>query len=81
MNKIDLKIFIFFLSGTIMVGHALRMIYQGVFHPSSYYQPGIFDIFFDWTTLLILGFIIFGFAISLFYSNMKSKQKLDPIIH
>jgi hypothetical protein len=30
-----------------MLGQSTRMIYQGPFHPLSYYQPTGFDIAFD----------------------------------
>ena len=73
-NKVYAKIAIFFLSGTIMIGHGARMIYQGVFQKGSYYSPNTFDIFFDWASLLILGFIIIVMAFLAFYHTMERKQ-------
>jgi formate hydrogenlyase subunit 3/multisubunit Na+/H+ antiporter MnhD subunit len=74
-NKKNLLFIVFFLSGCIMIGHGSRMIYQGVFRPESYYSPGLFDIFFDWATLLFLGIIVLSFSISTFYSMQNKKQK------
>lgn len=73
-NKKNLLFVAFFLSGCIMIGHGARMIYQGVFRPKSYYSPGLFDIFFDWATLLVLGIIILSFSISAFYHMQEKKQ-------
>jgi hypothetical protein len=50
-----------------MVAHGLRMIYQGVFQPGSTYQPNIFDLYFDWLTLVILGAFLFGLSCVEFY--------------
>lgn len=75
-NKKYLLFITFFLSGCIMIGHGARMIYQGVFRPDSYYSPGLFDIFFDWTTLLILGIIVLSFSVSTFY-HLQEKKQMD----
>lgn len=79
-----LRITILLLSGVIMIGHATRMIYQGVFHQGSSYTPNTFDIFFDWTTLLILGIIILLLSLTTFYhlldkKNLKEKTQ-DQLI-
>lgn len=74
-NKKYLLFVVLFLSGCIMIGHGSRMIYQGVFHPDSYYSPAMFDIFFDWATLLVLGIIVLSFSILTFYRIQNKKQK------
>ena len=71
------KIFVFVLSGTIMIGHGLRMIYQGTFNPGSAYVPNLFDLYFDWLTLAVLGGILFWLGISTFYRNLVTNQSLD----
>ncbi len=68
------KTIILVFSGLIMVAHGSRMIYQGVFNKGSYYIPNQFDIFFDWTTLAVLGLIIFYFGISGFYQKIQIKN-------
>ena len=69
---------IIILSGAIMIGHGVRMIYQGLFHPQSYYSPNLFDILFDWTTLLILGVILFYFGLKTYFLRQQSlSQKIN----
>jgi len=66
---------LFLLSGALMIAHALRMIYQGVFHPETAYTPNTFDLFFDWTTLSILGVIVFVSTVFTIYHMMQNKKK------
>jgi len=68
-RKFWIKTSIFLLAGTMMIAHGARMIFQGVFCQGSYYTPGIFDLFFDWLTLLIVGIIVFYYTISTFYKK------------
>jgi len=76
-NKINInsnytKSIIFLLSGCIMVAHGGRMIYQGLCCKGSYYIPGLFDIIFDWLTLLFLGIIILYYAfVSIYKTDAK----------
>jgi hypothetical protein len=70
----NFKIFVYVISGSIMIGHGLRMIYQGVFFKGSSYFPNTFDIFFDWLTLAVLGSIIFYFGIKKFYKKTEEKK-------
>jgi len=78
----NLKTILFVLSGSIMIGHGLRMIYQGVFCKGSSYIPGTFDIFFDWLTLAVLGFIILVYGLNIFYhSKTLYHHKKTPNIH
>lgn len=85
-NHFYLKITLFLLSGSIMIGHGLRMIYQGLFRPDSYYFPNTFDLFFDWLSLFALGCFVLWFAISQFYAlykksyNKESSSKNKNII-
>lgn len=72
-NRFYGKITLFVLSGTIMIGHGARMLYQGIFAPGSTYAPNTFDLFFDWLTLVILGCFILWFALSLFFHGAGSK--------
>jgi hypothetical protein len=38
---------LFVLSGASMIGHGVRMLYQGVWYPGSSYSPTTFDLLFD----------------------------------
>jgi uncharacterized membrane protein (DUF373 family) len=69
------KSIFYILVGSVMIGHASRMIYQGVFSPNSFYSPDIFDIFFDWMTLLILGSIILIYTLFGFYKKLSDTKK------
>ncbi len=73
-EKENIKTTILTLSGGIMMAHGTRMIFQGIFKPNSFYQPTLFDILFDWTTLTILGAIVFYYSITNFYKNLKQKK-------
>jgi len=76
-NSIYLKIIPFLLAGSIMIGHGARMIYQGVIHPNSVYKPGLFDLYFDWLSLLVLGIFILSFALYNFYTGVKQHSPYD----
>lgn len=73
-RKTNFRIIIFVLSGSIMIGHGLRMLYQGIFAKGSVYAPNTFDLFFDWLSLAILGSIILYWGFSAFYQKEKEKQ-------
>lgn len=75
-KKFLIKTIIFVLAASIMMGHGARMIYQGVFKPNTYYQPGKFDMFFDWLTLLTLGIVILYFTITKFYKKILEKNEI-----
>lgn len=75
-----IKTILIVFAGCIMAAHGLRMIYQGIFWPNSYYPaptPSTLDFWFDWTTLLVLGIIIFYFGISSFYHSQNLKYKAN----
>ena len=71
-----LKTSIFILSGALMIAHASRMIFQGVFSPGSVYVPNTFDLFFDWATLLLLGILVFYISINSFYQNYSKIKSI-----
>jgi hypothetical protein len=78
LRREEIKTILIVFSGGIMSAHGLRMIFQGIFKPNSYYPaptPASFDFWFDWTTLLILGIIIFYFGITAFYHNPDLRYK------
>jgi len=72
-----LPISLILVSGTLMIAHGLRMIVQGVFFPTMTYQPNVFDLFFDWLTLCILGVFLFCFAAYRFYFSTKYLRYKD----
>jgi hypothetical protein len=70
-----LPLSIILFSGALMIAHGLRMIIQGVFYPTMTYQPNLFDLFFDWMTLCVLGVFVFCFAAYRFYQSSQQLQK------
>ncbi len=84
-KRFDLFVIIFVLSGSVMIAHAARMMYQGIFRPDSYYPaptPSTIDFYFDWLTLLVLGIIVFSYSLYIFFRNQKIKieKEVDIII-
>jgi hypothetical protein len=80
-----IKTLIFILAGSAMIGQGFRMIYQGLVYPNSFYQPGSFDLIFDWFTLSILGILVLWLTFSTFlkkYPNKTNREKnsLDNIM-
>jgi hypothetical protein len=61
------------VTGSIMIAHASRMISQGLFSPGSYYVPGLFDLLFDWFTLLFLGGFVAWYGFTQFYRENNGK--------
>jgi len=59
------------LSGMVMIAHGSRVITQTLIHPDSYYKPGLFDLAFDWLTLIILGIFVAWFGFGRFYLYEK----------
>ena len=75
-NKKIVKNLIFFISGTLMIAHASRMIYQGIFQQGTSYTPNTFDLFFDWATLLMLVILVFFFSLASIYNKLNKKNKI-----
>lgn len=67
------KILLIVTSGMLMTAHGVRMIYEGI-KGENVYRPGTFDIIFDWTTLAIIGLIMFSWGLALFYSRYSQDQ-------
>jgi len=59
-------------AGIAMMGQGGRMLYQGIFQPGSYYSPVLFDLFFDWGSLFLMGAVVFGWSLSKFYESRKN---------
>jgi len=57
------------VSGVIMMAHASRIISQSLLFPGSVYQPGLFDLLFDWFTLLFLGGFVTWYGFTTFYKD------------
>ena len=57
------------LSSTWMMGTGFRFIMM----KNSIYQLNLFDTFFDWGVLIVLGFLLFIWVI---YSFLKTKEKV-----
>ena len=76
-KKKYVKTIILAISAAIMIGHGARMMFQGLFHPNSYYPaptPLRIDFWFDWATLLVLGSIVFYFVITSFYKKLREDK-------
>jgi hypothetical protein len=70
------KILLVIASGTMMLAHGARMIYEGI-SGKNVYRPDTFDIFFDWTTLAIAGLIMFSWGLYLFYSRYQRDHEVE----
>lgn len=66
-----IKYAIIILAGTAMIAQSSRMISQGLFFPGSVYQPGLFDLLFDWFTLLFLGGFVAWYGFTRFYKDTQ----------
>jgi hypothetical protein len=67
------KILLLVFAGVCMVGQGARMIVEGIL-ANKVYRPGTFDILFDWTTLSVVGLIVFSWGMYLFYKEVKRRQ-------
>jgi hypothetical protein len=63
--------FLFLLAGIDVIMQSARVLTMGLFFPDAYYQPGPFDLLFDWTILLLFGFGITYYGVS--------KLLFDPV--
>jgi hypothetical protein len=61
-------------AGTASIAQAGRMIFQGVFVPGSVYAPNLFDVFFDWTMLALLGAIPLAYGLHGYYRARKRQE-------
>lgn len=73
INKKIATYAILFVIGAIMIAHGSRMVYQGLFEPESYYQPSLFDVLFDWTTLIAFGIFVGYYGLSHYLQHLKKK--------
>jgi hypothetical protein len=58
------------LCAAFMIGIGLRFIFDGFFN-NNIYKTNIFDVFFDWGLLTILGILLFIYSI---YCTLKQQQ-------
>ncbi len=65
------KFAIIALSGTVMIAQGSRMISQFILNPGSSYIPNLFDVFFDWMTLILFGAFVAYFGFLEFYRKEK----------
>lgn len=66
-----IKYAVIILAGIAMIAQSSRMISQGLFFPGSVYQPGLFDLLFDWFTLLFLGGFVAWYGFTRFYKDTQ----------
>ena len=59
------------VAGTIMIAHGSRMISETILNPTAVYRPNLFDIIFDWLTLILLGIFVAYFGFFEFYKREK----------
>jgi hypothetical protein len=62
-----LSIYLLIAAGCWMVGEGLRMVVMGLFYKDHYYSPGLFDIFFDWLPMVVIGAFLLLAGIREFY--------------
>jgi len=58
-----------FLTSAWMIGAGFRFI---MMKPSDVYTYSIFDKFFDWGVMFVLGLLLFGYTIFGFYSKRQT---------
>ncbi|MEM0466519.1 MAG: hypothetical protein QXX20_02805 [Candidatus Thermoplasmatota archaeon] len=82
IKHLYLRSLLFLMAGAIMIGHGTRMMYQGLFHPDSYYPaptPQTLDFYFDWFTLAVVGIGILSYGLITFYRHQrKTSQNYIP---
>ena len=61
------------ISGATMMAHGTRVIIQTIVYPNTVYKAGLFDLVFDWMTLVILGMFVVRFGVVNFYLYEKKK--------
>ena len=62
-----LSLYLVIAAGCWMVGEGLRMVVMGLFYKDHFYNPGLFDIFFDWLPMVFLGAFFLLMGIREFY--------------
>jgi len=68
------------LGAAEVMAHALRVMYQFLFRPGSSYTPNMFDFFFDWSTLFIIGAIWFIIGIVWFITSFRKNTLPKAIV-
>ena len=58
-----------FLTSAWMIGAGFRFI---MIKPSDVYMYSIFDKFFDWGIMFVLGLLLFGYTLYCFYSQRQT---------
>lgn len=61
-------------AGCWMLGEGARMVVMGLFYKDHWYNPNLFDIFFDWLPMVVIGLVFLSFGIREFYIIQKKKQ-------
>jgi hypothetical protein len=82
MNR-KLRLFVVIAGGCWMLGEGLRMVVMGLFFQSWHYVPNMFDVFFDWVPLTILGMVFFYEGIRSFYVDRVAehdRSKEDALV-
>lgn len=67
------------LAGTVMIAHGTRMIAQTLLYPNVCYKANLFDLIFDWLTLILLGVFVAWFGFIQFYLSGKSNSRQNKI--
>lgn len=63
-----------------MAGEGARMVIMGLLYRDQYYQPNLFDVFFDWVPLLLLGSVFLLMSIRDFYRARSTKEVVSLTI-
>lgn len=72
--SVRLPIFLVIAAGCWMLGEGSRMLVMGLFHDDQWYNPNLFDIFFDWLPMVLLGGAFLFIGIREFYLHRLQEE-------
>jgi hypothetical protein len=72
-----LRLFLIIAGGCWMLGEGARMVVMSLFYQNWHYVPNMFDMFFDWVPLTILGIIFFVDGVITFYRDQIAARTIS----
>lgn len=70
-----LRLFVIIAAGCWMFGEGARMVIMALSYQGWHYAPNMFDMFFDWVPLVILGSIFLLEGIKSFYVDKIEENR------